>query len=282
MIFTLAALVAFAANSILCRLALQDHSIDAASFSAIRLSSGAAVLLLLVLLRKQGKSSTRSQLNVGNWPAAVALFTYAAAFSFSYLQLTTGTGALILFGTVQVTLILLSLVKGHRIGALEWTGLVIAFAGLVYLVWPGASAPSLVGFVLMLVAGMAWGIYTWLGRGSATPLLDTAGNFTRTLPMVVVLLAGAVLWQPDSLQPSSKGVILAILSGALASGMGYALWYRVLPRLSATEAAVLQLSVPILAALGGLVFVDETISLRLMIAAALVLSGIGCVIYGRR
>lgn len=266
-------MVAFAANSVLCRLALGEQQIDATSFTVIRLTSGAVVLFLLCTVKRTGPILRGK----GSWFGALMLFLYAATFSFAYLSLDTGTGALILFGTVQLVMIFYSLYKGEYLHALEWGGVLLASAGLVYLVLPGVSQPSLQGFLLMLVAGIGWGAYSLLGRGSSQPLLDTGANFIRTLPLVL-LLGLAMLNHVDL---TSRGVWLAILSGAIASGMGYALWYRALSGLTATQAAVFQLSVPVIAAVGGVIFMGEAVSLRLTLASLMILGGIALVITGR-
>jgi drug/metabolite transporter (DMT)-like permease len=264
--FTVSALVAFAANSILCRLALGEKTIDASNFTTIRLLSGAIVLfIILQFSKKKDKTYTK-----GSWLAAMMLFLYAAPFSFAYITLDTGTGALILFGAVQITMILLSLVSGNRLHLTEWMGVTTAFIGFVYLVLPGVSTPSFIGFSLMTLAGIAWGIYTLKGRGSVNPLADTAYNFARTIPLVIILAFIAY----QTAHVSSKGIFLAILSGGIASGIGYTIWYIALGELSATQAAVVQLSVPVIAALGGVIFVSEKISLRLTISTVLILGGI--------
>lgn len=264
MLFTLAAMVAFAGNSLLCRLALQQTRIDPASFTLLRLVSGAGMLWLLISLRGGGRRLG------GGWPAALALFVYAAGFSFAYLSLPTGTGALILFGAVQASMIGYGLCRGERLGAQQLCGMTLAFAGLVGLLLPGATAPALQGSLLMLAAGVAWGCYSLLGRGAGQPLRDTAGNFLRAVPLAAVLssltLPGATL--------DGAGVALALSSGALASGLGYLLWYAVMPALAATTAATVQLSVPLLAALGGVVFLAEPISLRLALSAVAILGGV--------
>jgi len=231
-ILTTLALVAFAFNSILCRMALGKDEIDAASFTSIRLAAGAVTLLVLVAVVRFCKSPrvskgdslklddspllTRGLLHFGNWPSAFFLFAYAVCFSFAYLGLTTGTGALILFGSVQMTMIAVSLVRGERPRVLEWLGLVIAVGGLVYLVFPGLTAPPLVSSALMATAGIAWGAYSLRGRGSKDPLADTMGNFVRSVPMIAVV--GAVFY--PQIHFSNRGIILAILSGAVASGVG--------------------------------------------------------------
>ena len=289
--FTLLALIAFAANSVLCRLALGQQAIDAANFTLLRLLSGALVLMLILLLRhhsrkkshRQNSPPVRSQ--AGSWLAASYLFGYAIAFSYAYNSLDTATGALILFGSVQLTMISVSLCRGERLRPAEWLGLILAFGGFVYLSLPGLTTPALQGFVLMTLAGIAWGGYTLKGKGSRDPLADTAYNFGRTLPwLLAMIIAGVVLtllssneaslfkqlWQ----QISAKGIVLAIASGGLASGIGYSLWYQALTSLSTSQAASVQLLVPVLAAFGGILFVDEPISLRLVLAAALILGGI--------
>lgn len=292
LLLTALALIAFAANSVLCRLALSNDAdgvdIDAASFTLVRLSSGALVLLLLLSLRSRRKAAaidsgsvTKSplrQAKPGSWLAALYLFGYAVAFSFAYNSLDTGTGALILFGAVQMTMIGVTLLGGHRLHRAEWLGLGVAFGGFVYLVLPGLNTPSLAGFVLMTLAGIAWGGYTLKGKGSVDPLADTAFNFSRTLPLAVLLLVVSLLQGQYSIQ----GVLLAIGSGALASGLGYSIWYQALAGLSTTQAAVVQLLVPVIAAIGGILFVDEALSLRLVIAALLILGGIALTVLGRR
>ncbi len=272
-IFTAIALVAFAANSVLCRLALGEKTIDAFNFTIIRLLSGA--IILSVILQFNGKKNNSS--TKGSWFATIMLFLYAAPFSFAYISLDTGTGALILFGAVQITMILLSLTSGNKLHVTEWIGVTIAFFGFVYLVLPGVSTPSVTGFFLMTMAGVAWGIYTLKGRSSLNPLADTTHNFVRTIPLVIIL--AVITYQNAHI--SSKGILLAILSGGLASGIGYTIWYMALGGLSVTQAAVVQLSVPVIAALGGVIFVSEKISLRLTFSALLILGGIFMVVLGK-
>jgi len=267
------ALVAFAANSVLGRLALGEGAIDASSFTVIRLVSGAVVLLAIVRIKGNRVGSSSK----GSWSGGLMLFVYAIAFSFAYTLLDTGTGALILFGAVQITMILLSLLAGTRLHLSEWAGIAVAFAGFVYLMLPGVTAPSPMGFVLMTVAGTAWGVYTLKGRGSKNPLTDTAYNFFRTLPLVAVVAAVAI----RGAHYSPQGVLLAMLSGGIASGIGYAVWYTALGGLTATQAAVLQLLVPVIAAVGGVVFISEAITLRLGVSAAMILGGILMVVLGR-
>lgn len=272
-LLTALALIAFAANSVLTRMALAEPLLDAASFTMIRLLSGSAVLMLILLLR-QGQQKPPSK---GSWFSSLMLFVYALGFSFAYLMLETGTGALILFGMVQITMVVASLLKGQRLAGLEWLGIGTAFAGFVYLVWPEVSTPSLSGVLLMSFAGVAWGVYTLRGRSSTFPLADTAYNFTRTLPFLIVL----ALLSIGQFELSTQGVILAVLSGAIASGLGYTIWYSVLIHLSATQAGVLQLLVPVIAAMGGVIFVAEPISLRPVLSALLILGGIYLVIQAK-
>lgn len=205
------------------------------------------------------------------------LFLYAITFSYAYISLDTGTGALILFGSVQITMILWSLISGTRLHFTEWAGVAIAFVGFVYLILPGVTTPSTVGFLLMTLAGISWGIYTLKGRGSKYPLMDTAYNFLRTMPLVILLAIITV----NNAHYSVEGILLAMVSGGITSGIGYTIWYIALGGLSSTQAAVLQLSVPVIAATGGVVLVSEAITFRLVISAALVLGGILVVVLGR-
>jgi len=216
------------------------------------------------------KNSTSS----GSWSAAFMLFLYAGAFSFAYITLDTGTGALILFGAVQLTMIIAALVKGDRLGIIAWAGVVIAFAGFVYLVLPGVSTPSIVGLILMTIAGISWGFYTLMGKGSTNPLADTAFNFTRTIPFIIIL----TIFTISILELSVRGIILAVISGAIASGIGYTIWYTALRGLSSTQAAVVQLLVPVIAAIGGVIFISEAISLHLFIATFMILGGVALVL----
>ena len=266
-LYTGFALAAFAANSVLCRLAIGEATIDAASFSTVRLVSGAATLLpIAALLKARSMSEAR-----GDWASATMLFLYASTFSFAYVRLTTGTGALILFGAVQATMIIAALRSGERPAFLEWVGLLVALVGLVYLVFPGLTAPSTIGSVLMATAGISWGIYSLWGRGSVDPVVATSDNFVRSLPFVFAM--HVVMLRHIHMSP--KGALLAVLSGALASGLGYVAWYAALRGLTATRAATVQLSVPVLADLGGVVFLSEDISIRLLLSAAMILGGVG-------
>lgn len=265
---------AFAANSVFCRLALGKAAIDAGSFTLVRLTAGSITLGLICVARgKFGRALFRFDAVSG-----LALFAYAAGFSFAYRELTAGTGALLLFGAVQTTMIGTGLLRGERPGATEWLGLLLALGGLGWLVVPGLTAPPLAAAGLMIFAGMAWGVYSLRGRKQGDPLQKTAANFLWAVPLALLLFAIA----PGESHVSPTGLLWAVLSGALASGVGYAVWYAVLPRLTATRAATLQLTVPILAALGGVVFLAETISTRLVVASLLVLGGVSLAILGRR
>jgi drug/metabolite transporter (DMT)-like permease len=266
---TALALLAFAANSLLCRAALADGSIDAASFTSIRLIAGAAVLWLIVRIRAGSAASK------GNWLSALALFAYAAGFSFAYLKLSTATGALLLFGAVQSTMIGYGLYRGERLRGPQLGGLLLAIGGLVGLLLPGISAPPPLASALMLGAGVAWGIYSLRGKGAGDPLQVTAGNFLRTVPIALILSAATL---GDISLQNAAGIGYAIASGALASGLGYAVWYSALPALKASTAASVQLSVPVIAALGGVVLLAEPLSLRLLLASLSILGGIALVI----
>lgn len=259
---TAAAMIAFAANSLLCRLALRQMQIDAASFTAIRIVSGVAVLWLVLQARRR-KSG-------GNWISACALFAYAAAFSFAYLSLPAGTGALLLFAAVQATMIVAGVRDGERLHVWQWSGIAIAFGGLVLLLLPGIAAPSLRGSLLMLSAGIAWGIYSMRGKRATDPIAATAGNFIRAMPLALILAGAFIPWA--RLTPA--GIAYALISGAITSGLGYVIWYSVLPSLKATSAATVQLSAPVIAALGGILLLGESMTLRVIVASAAVLTGI--------
>ncbi|MDR7379844.1 drug/metabolite transporter (DMT)-like permease [Rhodoferax ferrireducens] len=272
LVYTALAMLAFAGNSLLCRVALKHTSLDAASFTSIRLVSGALVLCLLVRMRRPGTPVG------GNWLSAGALFAYAAGFSFAYLRLSAATGALLLFGAVQATMIGHGVWAGERLRSLQWAGLLVTLGGLVGLLLPGLSAPPLPSALLMLGAGVAWGVYSLRGKGAGDPLAVTAGNFMRAAPMALAL---SVLLYP-AISLDSAGLLYAVASGALTSGIGYAIWYSALPKLPSTAAATVQLSVPVLAALGGIVFLGETASLRLLLASVAVLGGIALVIWQKQ
>jgi drug/metabolite transporter (DMT)-like permease len=266
------AMVAFAGNSLLCRLALAHTGIDATSFTTIRLISGA--MMLWLLLRMSGRTHSGK----GDWISAFALFCYAAGFSFAYLSLPAASGALLLFGAVQATMISYGLRKGEHLSRVQLAGLVLACGGLVGLLLPGLSAPPLFGSLLMLGAGIAWGVYSLRGKGAGAPLAVTTGNFLRSVPVTAVL--STVTFQHASLD--SVGFWSAVCSGALTSGIGYAIWYAVLPALKATHASTVQLSVPVIAAFGGVVFLGEPITLRLGLASVAILGGIALVILEKR
>ncbi len=277
LLYTGIALLSFAANSILCRLALGRGEADPAGFTAVRLAAGAAALFLFsTISRGDAAKRDRAESRAG-WLSAFLLFAYAAAFSFAYVTLSAGTGALILFGSVQATMLLAALGSGERFHALDGIGLAVALAGLVTLVLPGLSAPSPVGAGLMAIAGVSWGIYSLRGRGARDPLGDTATNFLRSVAFVACLGALAA----RRLDVSPVGFGLALLSGALASGAGYVVWYAALRGLTAIRAATVQLAVPILAAVGGVLLLGERMSLRLVLSAVLILGGIGLAIAGR-
>lgn len=266
------ALVAFAANSVLCRVALRQSTIDPATFSTIRLTSGAAMLLLVTAWTQRSGARV-----TGSWTSALTLALYAVPFSFAYVRLTTGTGALILFGSVQVTMLVAAVRSGERAHWAEWLGLVVALAGLVYLVLPGLAAPPLAAAGLMGIAGLSWGVYSLRGRGKSNPLAQSTGNFARSVPLVLLvsLLARA------SFHSEPRGVLLAVASGALASGLGYVAWYAALRGLTAMRAAIVQLAVPVLAAAAGVVLLAESVTLRLVLSSVMVLGGIALAIASR-
>jgi drug/metabolite transporter (DMT)-like permease len=258
-------MAAFAANSVLCRLALGTTGTDPATFTAVRLLSGS--LALWGITRVRGGRGVRPG---GDWRSAVALFVYAAAFSFAYLWLTTGTGALILFGSVQLTMIGWGAARGERMRPMGLVGTAVAVTGLVALLAPGLDAPAPAGAALMAVAGIAWGVYSLRGRASRDPMPDTAGNFLRA----ALLGVGLTVAFAPALSADVPGVVLAVLSGAVASGLGYAVWYTVLPHMPAMSAALVQLSVPVLAAIAGVILVDEDVTIRLAVATIATLGGI--------
>ena len=294
-LFTAFALIAFAFNSILCRLALRGEEADAAGFTAVRLVSGAVALVLISWLVRRGRNLSGSEGALqnqdqsgtlptgrvsafGSWASAFFLFAYAVCFSFAYLGLTAGTGALILFGSVQMTMVAVAIFQGERPTVLESVGLVIAVGGLVYLVLPGLASPPLISSMLMAAAGAAWGFYTLRGKGSSDPLADTTGNFVRSLPMAALI---AIIYLPN-LHLTTRGIVLALISGAVTSGVGYTVWYAALKFHTSTRAAVLQLAVPVIAAAAGVLLLDETATVRLAIAAALILGGILLTIFSKK
>ncbi len=266
------AMLAFAGNSLLCRLALRSASIDAASFTSLRLLSGALVLALIVRLRSGVFS------NHGDWPSAGALFVYAAAFSWAYLQLSAATGALLLFGAVQVSMIAFGLYKGERLRSLQWLGFALACSGLVVMLLPGLAAPPLAASLWMLCAGLAWGMYSLRGRGRGDATEVTAGNFWRA-SLLALLLSLVTM---GSVHAQRSGVLLALASGALASGLGYSIWYMALRSLLPSSAAAIQLTVPALAGAGAVLFLDEPLTLRLALSSLVILGGVALVIAGKR
>ncbi|WP_417778941.1 DMT family transporter [Stutzerimonas xanthomarina] len=268
LLLTALAMFAFAGNSLLCRAALRDSQIDPASFTALRLFAGALVLWLLVCLRKRPSSSLAS------WRGAFALFTYAVSFSYAYLNLDAGAGALLLFGAVQLSMIAWGILKGERLHWRQSVGMLLAGAGLVALLLPGTSTPPLSASLLMVLAGVAWGTYSLLGKGTADSLVATAGNFIRTLPIVILLCLLAL----NNLEWDSAGVVFALLSGGLTSGIGYAIWYAALPGLGAIQAASVQLSVPLITALAGSLLLGEPLTGKLLIAGLAILGGIALVL----
>ncbi len=259
-------MLAFAGNSILCRMALRDGAIDPASFTSVRLLSGALALLLIVRLTSKD-SSVREH---GNWTSAFVLFIYAACFSYAYISLSAGAGALILFGFVQGTMIAIALWSGDRPNVSEWLGWLLAFGGLVWLLIPGIEAPATVGATLMALAGIAWGVYSIRGRKQTNALLSTCSNFVYSIAFVIILTAITI----SSADVTGRGILLAVISGAITSGVGYVIWYAALNYLRTMQAALVQLSVPAIAAAGGVILLAEPVSLRLLTSGALILGGI--------
>ncbi len=267
-LLTSAAMLAFAANSLLCRMALRHTSIDSASFTTTRLAAGAVVLALIVRWRGAGPEQA------GSWMSALALFVYAAAFSYAYVSLPAGTGALLLFGAVQTTMIGYGLWRGERLIAQQQLGLMVALIGLVALLWPGLSAPPRGGSALMIGAGVAWGVYSLRGAGSSDPLRATAGNFLRAMPMALMVSVLTI----HRATFDATGLAYAAASGAVASGIGYAIWYTALRQLRSTSAATVQLSVPVIAAGGGVIWLGEPLTVHLMLASTAVLGGVTAVL----
>lgn len=270
-LLTALALLAFAGNSLLCRFALRGGHADPAAFTLIRIASGAAALWLTLHLRRVDRFG-------GSWPSALALFVYAIAFSFAYMELNAGTGALLLFGAVQTSMLLLGFLRGERPGAVQGAGLACAVGGLVYLVLPGLEAPSPQGAALMVAAGSAWGLYSLRGQRAGEPVAATAGNFLRATPLAIL----ATLFAVSRLEVDAVGWALALASGVLTSGLGYVIWYAALKGLSATRAAVVQLSVPVITAFGGVLLLGEAVTSRLVIASCVILGGVALAIFGRQ
>ncbi len=268
---TLVTMIAFAANSLLCRMALKETGIDAASFTTLRLLAGAAMLWLLMRVQRQ------APLQHGSWRSALALFLYAATLSYAYRTINTGAGALMLFGAVQATMLIAGFRAGERLRGWQTVGFVAAVSGLLVLVLPGVEAPALGDAVLMLASGVAWGVYSLWGRGQPHPAAATAGNFLRAVPFTLLLSLLALPW----MQLDTRGIAYAVLSGAVTSALGYVLWYRVLQHMRAMTASTVQLSAPVLAALGGIAFLDEALTRDLLIASVLIIGGIWLVLQRR-
>lgn len=267
------ALTGFAANSLLCREALRPPAaIDAVTFAFVRVLSGAVVLMLIAAV------SAGPQRPRGTWTSAAMLVAYAVAFSIAYVRINAGTGALLLFAAVQLTMFAAGLRAGERLGALQWTGSLLAVAGLVILTWRGITAPDPLAAVLMAIAGVAWGLYSLRGRRSRQPLVDTAGNFARAVPFTLV--AAAVAFHSEHM--STNGLLLAVASGALASGIGYSIWYAALPQMTATSASIVQLAVPVVAAAGGVALLGERFTMRLILSTIVIISGVALAVLSRR
>ncbi|HWK70869.1 MAG TPA: DMT family transporter [Burkholderiaceae bacterium] len=271
-LLTCLAMLAFASNSVLCRLALKDAHIDPLAFTMLRLASGALILSILAWCR-----STAIR-RAGSWPGAVALFLYAITFSLAYVGMDAGAGALLLFGVVQLTMLLYGIAKGERLTSLAMLGLLISIVGLVYLLLPGSTAPPLGSAALMIIAGIAWGAYSLLGKSEGGPLATTAGNFARALPLSLLCAAPFA----TTLQWDGRGVLYAVLSGAVASGLGYAVWYSVMKHLPVLKASTVQLTVPVLSVLAGVALLDEALTPRIVLACAAVLGGIAVVLASKQ
>lgn len=281
---TLLALFAFAANSVLCRIALGQQYIDPAGFTIIRLLSGSIALYLILMFHQYANKKTepialqqkviKGNHSKGSWLASMFLFVYALSFSYGYGYLDTGTGALILFGAVQICMVLSVLLRKQKLLNVEWVGLALACVGFFYLMYPELTKPSLLGFILMITSGVAWAGYTLIGKSSISPLIDTCYNFFRTIPFVMLLALVTLTYT----EYSYNGVLLAVLSGALMSGVGYAIWYAAVRRLTATIAAVVQLLVPVIATLGGIVFMNEVMTIRFQVSTIMILGGIALVL----
>jgi len=266
-------MIAFAGNSLFCRMALKETGIDPASFTSVRLLSAAAMLWLLMSLQRQ------APLAHGSWRSATALFIYAVALSFAYRSIDTGAGALMLFGAVQATMLIAGFIGGERMTRIQAAGFVSAMVGLVILVSPGVEAPSVLDSILMLGSGVAWGVYSMFGRGQSNPAAATAGNFLRAAPMTVALSLIALPW----LRLDMQGVLYAVLSGAVTSALGYVLWYRVLQHMRAMTASTVQLSAPVLASIAGILLLGEAVTRDLLVSSVLILGGILLVLrFGKR
>lgn len=269
----MAAMVGFAANSLLSRAALRGGAIDAGSFVAIRLATGACVLALIVAARRESPRGT------GSWGSAAALAVYAVAFTFAYRELPAGTGAVILFGSVQLTMVGVGIARGERPSPLQWVGWVLAVAGLVVVNAPGIDAPPALGAALMFAAGIAWGVYSLRGRGVQRPLATTADNFVRTLPLAVALVT---ITQVTGANVSARGIALAAASGGIASGLGYSLWYAAVPALGATRSAAVQLSVPVITAFGAMALFGEALRPTLAMGGGAIIVGLALALRTKR
>jgi len=272
-IITLLSLCAFAANSLITRFALEKTTIDEASFIMIRIVSGALFLWLYLIFKKDSTAY-----KAGSWLAAIALFIYAVSFTYGYGLIAAGTGALILFGSVQITMTVAGYREGERLNTVQLTGFILALLGLVILMFPGIAAPSFIGATLMCISGIAWSIYTLQGRDASDPAKATAGNFIKAAPMAIMLWLLINYIKVDSLHLANVGVIYALVSGIITSGIGYIIWYSVLPELKATQAAIVQLSVPLLVTIAGTLVLNETITLRIFFASIAILFGTGLVL----
>ncbi len=272
---TALSLIAFAANSLLCRLALGDGSIDPASFTTLRLVSGMLVLLPVSKMMHEHHSANQKR---NAWKSGLALFAYAGAFSLGYVTITASMGTLILVGAVQVTMLGWALIRGEKLNPLRWVGSIVSMGGLVYLVLPGVSAPDPAGAILMLISGTAWGVYSIRGRGAPAPISMTAGNFLWAAPIALLL---SLLFR-SSAHLETNGILVAICSGSITSALGYIIWYRALRHLSTSAASIVQLLIPILTAFGGILFLNETISMRLILASSLILGGVAMGFFHRK
>lgn len=267
-LITLLSLLAFAANSLITRFALEKTAIDEASFILLRVVSGALFLWLYLIIKKNNQAH-----KTGTWLAAFSLFVYAASFTYGYGLIAAGTGALLLFGSVQITMTIVGYHEGERLNKVQLSGFVLALGGLVILMLPGITAPSFLGALLMCLSGIAWSIYTLQGRGAVNPARTTAGNFIKAAPMAIFLWLVVSFSTTNVINLDSTGIFYALLSGIVTSGMGYIIWYSVLPELKATQAAIIQLSVPLLVTLAGAILLSEAITQRIVLASFIILLG---------
>ena len=274
-LLTAISLIAFAANSLLCRMALGTNLIDPISFTTLRLVSGALALILISRIRRGAVGPVKAK---GSWPSALALFAYACAFSLGYVSITAGMGTLILVGAVQITMLGWAIVTGEKLSRIRWLGSAISMGGLIYLILPGISAPDPVGALLMFVSGSAWGVYTIRGKGASAPIAMTTANFRWAAPLAILL--SIICSATRHLEPS--GILLAVLSGSITSALGYIIWYKALRHLTTSQASIVQLLIPVLTAFGGIVFLSEHISGRLLVGSALILGGVAMGIMKKR